>query len=103
MNVIKIVVDELPERCLECLFSQGIIPDNIYCTITEDKVDEPNTRPLWCPLVVEDECVWVLDYHVDTEMWNVAPDCCVGEFFRNKPNYKTCPNCGKRIKYVEES
>ena len=106
MNVIKIVVNELPTNCIDCQFHQ--ILDYVgahHCTgkprtITHDKHGDLS-RPDWCPLQVEEVCEWVLDYHMDDAMWDIAPSCCVGEFSMNKPKYEVCPSCGKRIKYVE--
>lgn len=46
-------------------------------------------------------CEWRLCYDTDNAMWDIAPDCCVGEYSMNKPKYEVCPSCGKRIKYVE--
>jgi len=53
------------------------------------------------PLELEEVCEWVLYYHYDSAMWDIAPSCCVGEFSMNKPNYEICPSCGKRIVYKE--
>ena len=104
MNVKRIVLkagEELPEVCWECEACQGISPDYLYCMGKHIDIDAHNTRPSWCPLQVEEVCEWVLDYHMDDAMWDIAPSCCVGEFSMNKPKYEVCPSCGKRIKYVE--
>ena len=107
MNVVKIVVDELPENCNQCRFVKQMSMYNVilqpYCTVVENEltIDGNGSRPSWCPLQLDEVCEWVLDYRIDYAMWDIAPSCCVGEFSINKPNYETCPSCGKRINYVE--
>lgn len=60
MNIKRIVVDELPEGCIDCLFwnNATVNPDyqddHYICDITLMKIDL-NTRPDWCPLVKESE------------------------------------------------
>ena len=66
MNVIRVVVDELPEGCNECAFRDYFSADNgdggiMLCTA--NKTDErqwqaiyyPSVRPDWCPLAKEGE------------------------------------------------
>ena len=109
MKTIKIIVDELPSDCDECKFSHDwfddvVSPSGIECEWTKTKVVwrvAINHRASDCPLQLDEVCEWVLDYHIDDAMWDIAPSCCIGEFSINKPNYETCPSCGKRINYVE--
>jgi len=102
MNVKKIVVDELPNMCIDCKLSFYSRVNEVYiCFATKNRIANSKVIPDWCPLEVEEVCEWVLDYHMDDAMWDIAPSCCVGEFSMNKPKYEVCPSCGKRIKYVE--
>ena len=69
MQVIDVVVDELPKSCFTCYFAQAIRKDdgkistNYYCVpayITasskkREAICNMKTRPDWCPLVtIED-------------------------------------------------
>ena len=106
MNIKKIVVDKVPESCIMCPFAATDFEDEPVCAAIPLEEFLPidlnsSTRPSWCPLETEGVCEWVLNYHIDNAVWDIAPSCCVGEFSMNKPNYEICPNCGKRIKYVE--
>ena len=88
MNVIKIVVDEseeLPENCFTCELSQKMQLD-IYCPILNKKIFDLRFRPEACPLEVEEFCEW------GTHTYDELAD----------GDWKFCPNCGKRVKYVEE-
>ena len=121
MNVIKIVVDELPECCGKCKF----VKDNYYyslslnptCTVSKGDyvIDNPDTRPPWCPLVVEECCEWKLvvtkyPYESVTE-WDedmvcqscrfIVPCTVLEDHLGGIEECKYCPSCGKRIKYVE--
>lgn len=87
MNVKRIVLkagEELPEVCWECEACQGISPDYLYCMGKHIDIDAHNTRPSWCPLVVDECCDW--GTHTLDELTD---------------DWKYCPLCGKRIKYVE--
>jgi len=95
----KIVVDELPDYCEDCDIFNDLTNE---CSFLDMYVsDSHKRRHEMCPLEVEEVCEWVLNYHIDNAVWDISPSCCVGEFSMNKPNYEICPNCGKRIKYVE--
>ena len=106
MNIIKIVVDgKLPKSCHICQFKQTyemFMPD---CSITHFVIyTDDEHRSESCPLVVEDVCEWIRE---ETERGFAAfyipkyheqhPDC----YTQDAGEYKFCPNCGKRIKYVE--
>lgn len=99
MDVKQIIVDELPENCIECEFSQGIIPENLFCIIANEKIkcNPCNKRPSWCPLEVEQVCEWTEDkegcFMTIHETGGVAPE---------NHEFTFCPDCGKRIKYIEE-
>lgn len=98
MNVKKIVLkigEELPENCWECDVCQGISPDYLYCLVKHIDVDAHSTRPDWCPLVVDECCEWVKE---EFEMY-ISPHN--NGDWSEKDDYKFCPSCGKRIKYVE--
>lgn len=107
MEVKLIVMDELSDIYRDCEFMVIRTYSGVYwCSRKKQSIlnlySSILSRPSWCPLVVEDECVWVFDYRIDNAMRDIAPSCCVGEFSMNKPKYDHCPNCGKRIKYEEE-
>lgn len=54
MNVLKIVVDELPKYCGECSLADYSLYDEKWrCLVVTKQVGEW-TRPSWCPLVVEE-------------------------------------------------
>ena len=103
MNIIKIVVDELPDECVECKF-QKVRPINLgiatYCLLNGKMTHKINKRPAWCPLVVEDEvtfeefCKWKRSKNPD---WYWQTECL--DWFDDIPR-EYC-SCGKRIKYVE--
>ena len=87
MNVKRIIVDELPESCRFCPISD-LSPKNYgnHCTIMDCRFnDDRGLTPDWCPLEVEEECEW------GTHTFDELAD----------GDWKYCPNCGKKIKYVE--
>ena len=96
-----IVVGEIVSNCFECDFCL-LLGGNYICDIKHtilNKQDIKKSHPVWCPLEVENECVWVLnvDYTtscgewIDSDIQNMH-DCTFG----------FCPNCGKHIRYEEE-
>jgi hypothetical protein len=111
MNVIKIVLkagEKLSSVCKNCCF---VVPSAMFddagfckpcnmCFIDDITKD----RPLWCPLVVEEVCEWVLEktdrgyaaFYIPKDH-EQHQDC----FTQNADTFKYCPSCGKRIKYVE--
>ena len=109
MNVIKIVVDELPERCIFCHNEGRNINNKAICT-AKAKAPYPIidvsklTRPDLCPLVVEDVCEWTQETSLyDNIKFYVSPhnkyDNVCNDYQMNENVY--CLTCGKRIKYVE--
>ena len=106
MNVIKIVVDEIPEYgCDDCTIKRPSVSrggyDIIICSASCKDVTEHTenaTRPSWCPLVVEDVCEWVLHDFDGRKMYNSPENC---GYHATHPEFIFCPNCGKPIKYVE--
>lgn len=106
MKVVKIMVDKKPEKCSLCWYfdwKRNGYTNRYWCNAKQNihAIVDITMRPSWCPLETEEFCEWVLNYHIDNAVWDIAPSCCVGEFSMNKPNYEICPNCGKRIKYEE--
>jgi len=115
MNVLRIVVDEIPEYgCDDCQIRKPSISisgyDIFMCSAVDEDVTEHTqnaTRPARCPLVVEvpEVCEWIRE---KTERGYAAfyipkdheqhPDC----YTQDAGEYKFCPNCGKPIKYMEE-
>jgi hypothetical protein len=110
MEVKRIVVDELPECCSSCQFH--IVLDYVgkdWCTAAKKTILEKITykliSPSWCPLQVEDECVWVREktdrgyaaFYIPKDHEQHI-DC----YTQDAGTYDYCPTCGKRIKYVEE-
>jgi len=99
MNVLKIVVDELPENCLSCDISQKHGLD-LYCPLINKVLyDAIGYLPEDCPLVVEECCEWkkgknhslYFNPHIET----------MGYIASAKNDLKFCHDCGKRIKYIE--
>ena len=111
MNVLKIVVDEMPESCRACKL-HTVIPANfnvqLACFITGTINRKPNTRPTWCPLVVEvpEVCKWKHEPMFDDVFfrnphYHERNDFAVVPTIIHRDYYKFCPLCGKPIKYVE--
>ena len=121
MEVSKIVVDKIPEKgCYVCRFNSTLSycsPDDpmefhYICTIKGEQImkKEKYYRPEWCPLVVENECVWKVIRKYTNQSWNDVVELlgvvgCRGflppsEF--SMEEYIFCPNCGRRIKYESE-
>ena len=110
MDIKRIVVDEIPECCRKCdLMLYSMSQEKYYCYVNK-KTIYPSLRPSWCPLQVEDECVWKLTYCGKSEeacdygegLYLGEYKCTDGWYQGYKPDYTFCPNCGKHIKYVEQ-
>jgi hypothetical protein len=62
MNIIKIVVDELPLYCMDCHLQHqesygdaNSAQDEFYvCEAMEKIIDDRLFKPSWCPLEIED-------------------------------------------------
>ena len=108
MKIKQIIVDVLPDNCSHCKFSGISIRNNWYCEIMHSRVigEEP-IRPSWCPIEVEEECVWSgnfvgYDENGDALFITKKTSCSdVHVQTVNIPDYKFCQNCGKRIRYTE--
>lgn len=58
MEVIKVIVNEIPACCLVCDLSylDGARPNEIICVLFGDReIPNAKKRPKWCPLVEEGE------------------------------------------------
>ena len=101
MNVIKIVVDELPESCGKCTLSIETERTSMLACPFLESMWYSWEKPKECPLVVEDDevCVWVLRNFDGRKMYNSPENC---GYHATQPEFIYCPSCGKRIKYVEE-
>ena len=57
MNVIKVIVDEMPKSCKECKFEAVTLGNNPYCDLSMSTLDNDRnrTRHDWCPLVTVGE------------------------------------------------
>jgi hypothetical protein len=109
MEIKKIVVDELPESCKDCLFSNKDSFGYIWCKPVQNRVSKTLIGlPSWCPLQVEDACVYTGEYggwdeNGDTIFFSKKTTCSDKHIQKvSIPNNTFCPNCGKRIRYEEE-
>lgn len=126
MNVKRIVVDELPNMCIDCKLSFYSRDNGVYiCFATKNKIANSQVIPEWCPLELEEVCEWKFwwteEYSGDPEdtpdsILNLITVCewdypeltgvaldesgDVAEFMM-RVGYDYCPNCGKRIVYKE--
>jgi len=102
MNVLKIVVDgDLPIRCADCDIPFRLCTNKVSMTLNRTALLEMETRPTWCPLVVEvpEVCEWkkgknpslYFNPHIET----------MGYLASAKDDLKFCHDCGKPIKYIE--
>ena len=121
MNVKRIIVDELPESCNDCDFlSSKFINNYSVCNLRNERIPEifienPGIPDL-CPLELEEVCEWHLPkepvgiqvgfetHYFDMDGTFIAS--CNQRRYKIgskslKFKYQFCPNCGKRIKYVE--
>jgi hypothetical protein len=117
MNVKRIVVDRIPHSCSNCQYvryhqyniSGEVFPYACGANRISKQIEGGVElyRPEWCPLEVEDVCEWVGEYrgydgHGDLIFVSKKTGC--SDYHIQKvevPNNTYCPNCGKRIKYVE--
>ena len=112
MNVKRIIVDELPEICNFCQFED--ILDYVGChfcyakrkSISREK-NYNLSRPSWCPLVIDECCEWHGEYggydeHGDMIFFARKTGCSDSHIQKvSVVDYTYCPNCGRKIKYVE--
>ena len=101
MSVIKIMIDgELSKSCYSCKLSCDKYDiGRLRCIPMNKAVDNYlENRPDWCPLVVVSECEWVLHDFDGRKMYNSPENC---GYHATHPEFRHCPSCGKRIKYVE--
>ncbi len=60
MNIIKVIVDELPKKCVDCFYHKGDFYSyefDHWCAVHIGKlrrIINANTRPSWCPLESEE-------------------------------------------------
>jgi len=98
MNVIKIVVDEMPENCGKCTLSEETERSSMLACPFLQSMWYSWEKPKECPLVVEDVCELVLNDFDGRKMYNSPENC---GYHATHPEFIFCPNCGKPIKYVE--
>ena len=106
MNVLKIVVDELPKTCHDCELIENYDTSESDCSITH-RVASSRSRRFDCPLVIEEVCEW----HIKQtgQMWDennpiyTQKRSCYKEahYAGTLPLSNICSNCGKPIKYIE--
>jgi hypothetical protein len=58
-KIIKVIVDELPEYCEDCIYFEQITSTNgatLKCLLTGKhlSIPEMNKPPSWCPLITVD-------------------------------------------------
>jgi len=113
MKVKRIVVDELPKNCASCFYCGTDYSERPVCFALEKEKDigyvvlgdrYPETRPSWCPLQVEDECMWKIETSLKGSRfeWRVYKSPHEGVVESMGGRFTFCPVCGKRIRYEEE-
>ena len=64
MEVLKVIVDEMPEGCFECDLMSAILPPSCQAYMTHGQftlIPDVYTRPVWCPLVTVDKAFdWMM-------------------------------------------
>ena len=123
MNVIKIVVDELPNGYKN---KKSVVEIELYLNYVDGNttITEYYHGFIDDPLVVEDECVWKqtwewTDRFMNEGFWHIDTKCnwiypedydatiadldldTIGEFVKLM-GFTHCPNCGKKIRYEEQ-
>ena len=58
MKVIKVLVDEMPESCKECIYPNWNSLGDRYCQAALRIIYDDKKRPDWCPLVVGDRLLF---------------------------------------------
>ena len=71
MNIVKVIVDEMPETCADCKFLSQRVKGG-QCHWECDAVDEwvldiEATRPDWCPLITKKGYMDELFYYDESE------------------------------------
>ena len=54
MKIIKVIVDEVPESCFECVFEAIEMCSLMYEELDSTRYDH---RPNWCPLIKKEQSV----------------------------------------------
>ena len=57
MKVIKVLVDEMPENCKECIYPNWNSLGDRYCQAALRIIYDDKKRPDWCPLIKDDDYV----------------------------------------------
>lgn len=120
MDIKRIVLkqgDKLPESCAgscdhKTITGAGVHPnpchffmvdEGLWCFVTGKSIEKNNnpyeTRPDFCPLVIEETCLWVLRDFDGRKMYN-SPESC--GYHATQPEFIFCPVCGRRIVYESE-
>jgi hypothetical protein len=111
MEIKRIIVDELPDCCLDCDYIGSMLFSNKdYCESAHKEImsDIEIERSPLCPLDVEKECIWLGEYYGYDENGDMIfvskkTGCSDVHIQAVKvPDNTFCPNCGKRIRYEEE-
>ena len=58
MKVIKVIVDAMPENCVNCPYLEVVtVQIGEKCSFNWQKIDDSLVRPDWCPLMLESDVV----------------------------------------------
>ena len=50
MRIIKVIIDELPKNCKECIYPNWNSLGGLYCQAVLRMIFDDKIRPDWCPL-----------------------------------------------------
>jgi len=107
MEVKLIVMDELSDIYRDCEFMVIRTYSGVYwCSRKKQSIlnlySSILSRPSWCPIVVEDECVWNICHSDKGQAFIGCLNNTIIGFGYIGVGFIYCPNCGKRIRYEEE-
>ena len=110
METKRIIVDELPESCRQCQFIVILGYAGAYwCSANKQTISKEYLnqlpRPAWCPLEVEEICVWKKKDKATDDDYDIWVSPHFPHVYRSNLDFfpaTFCRDCGKRIRYEEE-